>query len=215
MNRQLGARSTWPLARLGGWRARRDPGVALAALRFVRVGVRWPTRARGQEGFPDEAHASLVISQDEQSYRIDEGDRRERSFPVSMDRPGGRRSSSPTLPRSRASPAGCPGRVVHSARSSGSRDARMPGSGPGRTKRPGQVARGDAEGRRLPQLLGNPGVGGVARAVDADDPARAEFDDEEREERPEFQGDELEEVAGPDRLGVVADEGGPGLAASR
>src|SRR5215213_9854995 len=44
-------------------------------------------------------------------------------------------------------------------------------------------------------------------------PARAEVDDEEREERPEPQVDDLEEVAGPDRRGVVADEGGPRLPA--
>ena len=46
-----------------------------------------------------------------------------------------------------------------------------------------EVARPLAEGRGLAQLLGDPGVGRVARHADMDDPARAERDDEEGVQR--------------------------------
>jgi hypothetical protein len=45
-----------------------------------------------------------------------------------------------------------------------------------------------------------------------DDAARAELDDEEREQRAEQQVGDRQEVASPDVLRVVAQEGGPGLA---
>jgi hypothetical protein len=45
------------------------------------------------------------------------------------------------------------------------------------------------------------------------DALRAQLDDEEREERLEEQVMDLEEVAGPDLLGMVPEEGGSGLAA--
>ncbi len=44
-----------------------------------------------------------------------------------------------------------------------------------------------------------------------DDAARAEFGDDERKERPEEQVMDLEEVAGPDVAGMVAQEGSPRL----
>src|SRR5207302_137696 len=74
-----------------------------------------------------------------------------------------------------------------------------------------QEARLRAERRRLAQLLGDPGIQWVPRDADVDHPARAERDDEEREERAEPEVDDLEEVAGLDRPGMVADEGGPSL----
>jgi hypothetical protein len=44
-----------------------------------------------------------------------------------------------------------------------------------------------------------------------DDPARAELDDNEGEEGPEPEVHDLEEVAGPGLVGVVPQEGRPGL----
>ena len=76
-----------------------------------------------------------------------------------------------------------------------------------------QVPRRYAEGRGLAQLLGSPGVGGLARDAHMDDAARGELDDEEGEQGPEAEVGELEEVAGPDLAGVGAQERGPGLPA--
>jgi len=74
-----------------------------------------------------------------------------------------------------------------------------------------EEARGGAEGRRLAELLRDPGIRGVARDADVDDPARPEFDDAEREECAEPQVDDLEEIAGPGLVGVVPQERRPGL----
>jgi len=54
----------------------------------------------------------------------------------------------------------------------------------------------------------------VARHAEVDHPARAEFDDEAGEERPEPAVDDLEEVARPGLVGMVPQEGGPGLPAA-
>jgi hypothetical protein len=51
----------------------------------------------------------------------------------------------------------------------------------------------------------------MAHHPDVHHAARPEFDDAERDERPESEGDDLEEVTGLDRIGVVAQEGRPGL----
>ncbi len=67
------------------------------------------------------------------------------------------------------------------------------------------------EGRGLAQLLGHPSVSRMARHPDVHHAARPEFDDAERDEQPESEGDDLEEVTGPNRIGVVAQEGRPGL----
>ncbi len=74
-----------------------------------------------------------------------------------------------------------------------------------------QIARALAEGGGLAPLLGDPGVGRVARRADMDDPARGQFDDEEGEDRPEQGVRHRQEVAGPDVRGVGAQEGRPGL----
>jgi hypothetical protein len=46
-----------------------------------------------------------------------------------------------------------------------------------------------------------------------DDAAGTQVDDEEEEDRAEKEVVALDEIAGPDVLGVILDEGGPGLAA--
>ena len=76
-----------------------------------------------------------------------------------------------------------------------------------------EEARTRVKGRRLAQLLGNPGVGRVARHAHVHHAARAEGDDEERVERAEEQVGDRQEVAGPGLAGVVAQEGRPGLPA--
>ena len=50
---------------------------------------------------------------------------------------------------------------------------------------PDDEARSDAEGRRVAHLLRGPRGAGLAGDSDVDDPARAEVDDEECEDRPE------------------------------
>src|SRR5262249_3604669 len=67
------------------------------------------------------------------------------------------------------------------------------------------------ERRGLPQLLGDPLVRGRAGHAEVHDAPRAEFADEGGEERPEERIMGLEEIAGPDVLGVIAEEGRPGL----
>ncbi len=62
------------------------------------------------------------------------------------------------------------------------------------------------ERRGLAQLLGHPSVSRVARHPDVHHAARAEVDDAEREERPETEVDDLEEVAGPGPGGVIPQE---------
>ncbi len=61
------------------------------------------------------------------------------------------------------------------------------------------------------QLLGNSGVGRVARHGEVDDASGLEFDDDEDEDGAEQGIVGLEEVAGPDVVGVVTEECGPGL----
>jgi len=53
----------------------------------------------------------------------------------------------------------------------------------------------------------------VARDAHVDHPARPEFDEEEGEARPEPAVDDREEIVGPGLVGVVVQEGGPGLPA--
>jgi hypothetical protein len=68
-----------------------------------------------------------------------------------------------------------------------------------------------AAGRRIPQLLRDPRRVGISRDADLNDPARAEIDDEEREDRPEPDVVELQKVACPDLTTVIFEKGGPGL----
>jgi hypothetical protein len=75
-----------------------------------------------------------------------------------------------------------------------------------------EVPRMVAKGRRLTYLLGDPGIGGVARRAHMHHPACGEFDQEEGGERPEEQVGDGQEISGPDVLAVVAQEGAPGLA---
>ena len=67
-----------------------------------------------------------------------------------------------------------------------------------------QVARALAERGGLAQLLGDSGIGRVARRTHMDDPPRGQLDDEEGEERSEGEVRHGQEVAGPDARGVVA-----------
>ncbi len=69
-----------------------------------------------------------------------------------------------------------------------------------------------AEGRRFAQLLGDPGVCRRACDTHMHDPPRAEFGDDEGEQRPKEDIGHLQEVAGPDLVGVIAAKGCPGLA---
>ena len=77
---------------------------------------------------------------------------------------------------------------------------------------PDQEPRGLLVRCGLPQLLGDPGVGRGAGDVDMHDFTTAMPDDDEGEERAEPGVVELEEVAGPGLVGVVVQEGRPGLA---
>jgi len=74
-----------------------------------------------------------------------------------------------------------------------------------------QESRGRPEGRRLAQLLGDPGVRRVPRHANVLHPARPERDHEERIYGPEAHVSDREEIAGPDAADVVAQERRPGL----
>ena len=76
-----------------------------------------------------------------------------------------------------------------------------------------QEARSRAEGRRLAQLLGNPGIGRMPRDADVDDFAGAKVDDEKSEERAEPQVDDRQEIACPHVTGMMMQEGRARLAA--
>ncbi len=65
----------------------------------------------------------------------------------------------------------------------------------------------------LAELLGDPGVGRMPRRAHVEDPPRAQFDDEGCVERPEEEVGDQQEVAGPDLVGVVPEEGRPRLPA--
>ncbi len=65
----------------------------------------------------------------------------------------------------------------------------------------------------LAQLLGDPGVGRMARRAHMDDSPYGLFNDEEGEQWPEEHVRDREEVAGPEVRGVIAQEGRPRLAA--
>ena len=69
-------------------------------------------------------------------------------------------------------------------------------------------ARALVERGSLAQLLGDPGVGRVARRADMDDPPGSERDDEAGAQRAEEKVGDREEVAGPGVGGVVLQEGG-------
>jgi len=67
---------------------------------------------------------------------------------------------------------------------------------------------------RVSQLLSGPLLRGVPRGRDMDDSTRSLVHQEEEEQRPEEQVVSLHEVAAPDVVGVVLDEGRPRLAAT-
>ncbi len=67
-------------------------------------------------------------------------------------------------------------------------------------------ARSLPERRGLAQLLGDPGIRGMARDTDVDHPARIACADEAGVARPEEHVGDREEVAGPGLRGVVAQE---------
>jgi len=74
-------------------------------------------------------------------------------------------------------------------------------------------ARSRAAGGGLAPLLGDPGVGRLARRAQVDDAPRGQFDDEAGAQRPEEQVRDREDVARPDLVGVVAQERRPRLPA--
>jgi len=76
---------------------------------------------------------------------------------------------------------------------------------------PDPVAWPLVERRGLAQLLGHPGVGGVPRDADVDDPTRAQRDHDEGEERAKEGVRDRQEVAGPDVTRMIAQEGRPRL----
>jgi hypothetical protein len=75
-----------------------------------------------------------------------------------------------------------------------------------------EVAGALDERRGLAQLLGHPGIRRVARHAHVHHAARPERDHDEDTQGPEEGVGDLEEVAGPDVGGVVAQERGPRLA---
>ncbi len=76
-------------------------------------------------------------------------------------------------------------------------------------------ARPNAERGGVAELLRNPARARVGRDPHAHDLARPQLDDEEREERPEPDVIGLKEVARPDLVHVIAQEGRPTLARRR
>jgi len=76
-----------------------------------------------------------------------------------------------------------------------------------------QVPRALVERRGLAQLLGDPGIRRVARRAHVDDPPRGQLNHTERVQRAEEQVGDRQEIAGPDLVGVVAEEGRPRLPA--
>ena len=69
-----------------------------------------------------------------------------------------------------------------------------------------------AERRGIAHLLRCPLLGGSPRHRHVHDFARAEIDDQEGEDGPEPDVVNLDEIAGPDVIGVVFEEGRPALA---
>src|SRR5262245_8021037 len=75
-----------------------------------------------------------------------------------------------------------------------------------------EEARAGALGRRLAELLGDPGGGRRAGDADVHHPPGARLDDQEGEHGPEEEIGHLQEVARPELAAVGAQERGPGLA---
>ncbi len=65
--------------------------------------------------------------------------------------------------------------------------------------------------RRLAQLLTNPCIRRQPGHPNMDDAPRTKLGDEEREERTEAEIRELQEITGPDDIGMVAEKGCPSL----
>ncbi len=74
-----------------------------------------------------------------------------------------------------------------------------------------QIPGRKSEGRRLAQLLRQPGIGRLARDGGMDNPARSELDDEKREQVAEPDVGQLQEVTRPDGRSLIVDERRPGL----
>jgi hypothetical protein len=68
-------------------------------------------------------------------------------------------------------------------------------------------------GRGFARLLGDPGVGRMARDAQMYDPTRGVLDHEKGEHRSQEEVGAWEEVARPDAFGLVAEKGRPGLPA--
>jgi hypothetical protein len=64
-------------------------------------------------------------------------------------------------------------------------------------------------GSGFSELLRHPGIGRRARDAHVDHPSRPQFDEEEGKERSKEQIGDLQEVAGPDLVGVVARDRSP------
>jgi hypothetical protein len=74
-----------------------------------------------------------------------------------------------------------------------------------------EEAIGMVERKRFAELLGDPPTCWVGGDVDVQESARFDFHDDEDVEDLEPYGDDGEKVGGDDGVGVVPDEGGPGL----
>src|SRR5512142_1103079 len=72
-----------------------------------------------------------------------------------------------------------------------------------------QEAGRSAMGRRLTQLLRNPGISGMPRNAEVYDAPRRELNNEKHIDGPEEQVDHREKVASPDVLGMILQEGVP------
>ncbi len=73
-----------------------------------------------------------------------------------------------------------------------------------------QVVWLDVPGGGLAELLSHPTVRWMARDAEVDDAPGVNVHDEEREDGPKQHVSGMQEVTGPDLLGVVVDEGMPG-----
>ncbi len=76
---------------------------------------------------------------------------------------------------------------------------------------PNQEARPLSEGRRFPQMLSQPGIGGIPGDTEVHQASGAQLGDDEHEQRSEEEVIGLEKVARPYLAGMASQKGRPGL----
>jgi hypothetical protein len=65
--------------------------------------------------------------------------------------------------------------------------------------------------RRFPQLVSQPGIGGILGRTEVHQASRAQLDDHEHEQRSEEDVIALKEITAPDLIGVVSHKRRPGV----